>query len=181
MKGILFTPEMIQAIVEGRKTQTRRVIKPQPKYLEGNPYSQWFWCKQDISEIEALQKGINHAVWWDGVKNPNVMTAFARYQVGEVVYIKEAWGPAEGLKVLYKASETELSHYEEILIGGWRSPMFMPANNARYFITITDVRAERLQEITEEDAIAEGITKSSWKYDIAPYRSHIHVREEMMR
>ncbi len=119
MKGILFKPDMIKAIIEGRKTQTRRVIKPQP-FLG------------------------------DKFQNYEPLVGKPRYQVGEVVYIKEAGVWDERVRLFaYKANMPDLT-------AKWQSPRFMPAWAARYFIQITDVRAERLQEITEEDAIAEG-------------------------
>ena len=191
MKGILFKPEMIRAIIEKEKTVTRRVIKPQPKYLVGEKYSQWFWCRKDVSEIEAMQLQLSHAIWWDGVRTPRVMTAFARYRVGEPVYIKEVhyrygewrkngltksgrqkwlFHPMPEMLTISIIKGIESLRYfdnppDEVKPNsyrkeGWykRSPLFMPEWAARHFITVTDVRAERLQEITEEDCLAEGIT-----------------------
>jgi len=145
MKGILFKPDMIQAIVEGRKTQTRRVIKPQPLVAPSTP---------------------NHAAFLDV---PN-----SRYRVGETVYIKE------GLRrkrndpsmpcdyVTYLTDLTGVSRmaidekYDQFGRASWRwerdtvNPMFMPEWAARHFIVIEGVKAERLQEITPEDCVAEG-------------------------
>jgi len=219
MNGILFKPWKIKAIAEDdREWMTRRVIKPQPRHLEGDKYSQWFWCKKDVSETEAMRSGLSYAIWWDEVKNPRVMTAFAPYRLGEVVYIKEAWAyhgsstyakgnkgchesyityltdntnrvvnfstfeemvsqpPHQNLK--YPPNYDDLTEIEQedirvkLLYKWWEaqkkiSPLFMPEWAARYFIKITDIRAERLQEITEEDAEAEGLilTKSGWKTD----------------
>ena len=147
MKGILFKPWKIKAIAEDDgEWQTRRVIKPQPCddttfiYADG-------YC--------SLQ-----------AKNGYAPYAKSRYQVGEVVYIKEAWqvsihydrlSPSDLLAhpivpVTYKYKPPFL------LKGRWRSPLFMPEWAARYFIKITDIRAERLQKITEEDAKAEGVS-----------------------
>ena len=140
MNGILFKPEMIKAIAERRKTQTRRVIKPQPD--------------NDLISPEVFNE--------------------PRYQVGETVYIKEALGrkPLEDfltgeLMVNHEHAYYLLDNAPVVEEGGfdlvpwWKgktlSPMFLPKEFARYFITITDVRAERLQEITEEDGKAEGI------------------------
>ena len=54
----------------------------------------------------------------------------------------------------------------------WRPSLFMPKWAARFWRVITAVRAERLQNISEEDAIAEGVDRSEWKYSIAPYRNY---------
>lgn len=136
MKGILFRPEMIKAIVEGKKTVTRRVIK-------------------ELKMPPGVPEGTEIAL------NP-------RYFPGETVYIKEAWAagndygkgkgfeaelcniyPDESYEVVYKLDDAKQVDY-------WRSPMFLPERFARYFIQIDDVRPERLQEITEDDAVKEG-------------------------
>jgi len=87
-----------------------------------------------------------------------------RYQVGEVVYIKEAWCRScqdefKDGSICYKNDLGAKWKGENTCVEGkWASPLFMPAWAARYFIQITDVRAERLQEITLQDIQAEGIT-----------------------
>ena len=135
MKGILFKPDMIQAIIEGRKTQTRRVIKPQPK--------------------ADLIKHANSSYWISGLTDDTYERVhIPRYQVGETVYIKEAWCESYyGEPICYKLDGKESPGPK----GFWRSPIFLKAINARYFILIKGVRAERLQEITPKDCIAEGI------------------------
>jgi hypothetical protein len=70
-----------------------------------------------------------------------------RYRIGETVYVKEAWAYADGGRVIYKAAESDLSHWEEIIIGQWRSSMSLKAVNARLFLVVQDVRPERVQEI----------------------------------
>ncbi len=135
MKGILMKPDMLQAYREGRKTVTRRVIKfkPFPNIID----SDW------------------HAPWLDNVSNEWVFTARfglaarsqrvkPRYQVGETVYIKEAWFPNPATRrPLYKS---DYPNEERPQVWGsmatWKTPLFMPAWAARYFIKITDVRAE---------------------------------------
>ena len=166
MKGIYERPEMIKAIVEKRKTVTRRVIKPQPIF-ETLPSSNgttinslgYFWKGHYIRHIENLIE-------------------YARYQVGETVYIKEAWYllgvyqvnhisfdekaniryPLDNSVVWANKPRTKLTDVP--LKNGNHSPMMMPEWAARYFITITDVRAERLGKITSGDCLAEGITAS---------------------
>lgn len=176
MKGILFKSDMIKAIVEGRKTVTRRVIKlpdfPE-KYPEHKQSSEW-----------NIRQGVN--IWIAENTKINYQEYIKpRYQVGGVVYIKEAWrvleanGKPNDFAIVYPDGDLKwwrdnAGEMNYPIDEKRRSPLFMPARFARYFIKITDVRAERLQEITEEDAIAEGIEKSSWGFNIAPYRSYIH-------
>lgn len=160
MKGILFKPDMIRAIVEGRKTQTRRTAGLEEINKEPNKWALLEWKCRMVGDIK---------VGWF-FENPVGIQQLAksRYHVGETVYIKEAWSPFadEMSKVAVRSKEPVLYRldYRDDLkspldIGGdysWHSPMFLKEIFARYFILITDVRPERLQEITEEDAIAEG-------------------------
>jgi len=148
MKGILFKPDMIRAIIEGRKTQTRRVIKPQPKYIIDQHYI-------TLNGLTSLH-----------IQADNLISRKALYQSGETVYIKEAWRTeavydrtppcdiGDSALIEYRLLPNEILSQ---IMGRWRSPLHLPRWAARYFIKILDVRAERLQEITEEDAKAEGI------------------------
>ena len=115
IKPILFSTPMIKAILEGRKTMTRRAINGEPG-------------------------------------------AVARYQPGDVLWVRETWLEHKGTYI-YKA---EGKHEAlDALIGApffkWRPSIFMPAIVARILLRITAVRAERLKDITDEDAIREGI------------------------
>jgi hypothetical protein len=156
VKGILFTKESIQAIAERRKTVTRRVDKLADKiaatyertWVHFNKRYGW-WELKGRSEFSSLVEAF--------VIKP-------RYQVGETVYIKEAWYPNPATcKPIYKA-DYPLEEKPQVWSADakWQSPLFMPAEAAHYFILIKDVRAERLQEITEEDAIAEGVEFTEW-------------------
>jgi len=149
MKGILMKPDMIQAILDGKKTQTRRVIKPQPikavAELKEHSEVKGYWIP-----YSADRRMVNNNIG----NRKNDCGYYARYQLGEVVYLKEAWDtylPDENIRpvVVYK--------YDGLSSGfKWRSPLFMPEWAARHFLQITDVKAERVQEITGEDAINEG-------------------------
>ena len=151
MKGILFKPDMIQAIVEGRKTQTRRVITPQPvvgQAIISGTLGDYYLVKTGESYYpEGFIKRIK-----------------PRYQAGETVYIKEAWY-AEGGDIYYKSDWPQVLPcamvIDKIEIEKWKSPLFMPEWAARHFIKILAIRAERLQEITFRGCEAEGI----WIYD----------------
>jgi len=190
MKGILFRPESIQAIIEGRKTQTRRVNKLANKIAMSYERTWVHFSKRDN--------------WWElkgRSEYSDLIEAFVlkpRYQVGETVYIKEAFEyvslaekdpwkdkaiadgsfrrKPDGLPV---AMCYKLDGYE---IGtDWLNPLFMPEWAARYFIVITDVRAERLQEIGQTDISQEGLTLQRMKPN-ENWEHHIHVnRVNFMR
>ncbi len=167
MKGILFESDMIKAIAEGRKTQTRRLGNL--KSINEYPY-EWIFKR-------FLGDGGDGKYWFQHPQCDRynyLYNAYIKplYQVEEVVYVKEAWMteaqydnlkpseiPEVGRKVAiwyYKDG----NHYADKVsegAGKVRTPMFMPAWAARTFLRITDVRVERVREITERDAIAEGI------------------------
>ena len=161
MRGILFKPDMIQASVEGRKTNTRRaeaglkeINKEPDSYYNPFPSYDGTW-------------GFHYKDYMN-----KIVYVKPHYQVGETVYIKEAWYydmfPQEitdGIrdkKAVYYRLDGEASEQFECWsdFEGWQSPLFMPEWAARYFPVITDVRAERLQEITFDDCLAEGIVDS---------------------
>lgn len=140
-KPILFNTAMVQAILDGRKTVTRRAIKPQPTTVHGGkkgcvPLAFYFDC--------------NH---W--VKPP--------YQVGDVLWVRETWwdqtdrdeyGCDTVVGYTYKADFSE----EFVKEHRWRPSIHMPKEAARIFLKVTDVRVERLQDITLAGCISEGIS-----------------------
>lgn len=122
-KPILFSTEMVRAILDGRKTQTRRVVKPSV-FEKG---TNWFW-------------------------NPNENICLAQYRKGDVLWVRETW--AKDDTYYYKADGSCGDR-----CGKWKPSIHMPKEAARIWLEVTDVRVERLQEITEEAARAEGITR----------------------
>ncbi len=145
MKPILFSTPMVQAVLAGRKTQTRRLVK----------------FPDDFDGREVYKNG------QFGVKysreDGTLYRHYPKYQPGDILYVRETWqvvryappGSSQ-LQDLYvfKADTTDVGEYE---ITKWKPSLFMPKEAARIFLQVTDVRAERLQDITEEDAIAEGV------------------------
>jgi hypothetical protein len=133
MKPILFSTPMVQAILDGRKTQTRRVMNPQPTHF-------------DVKKI----------VDWNDVIYP-----MPKYKVGDILWVRENWQSVNGIsangeqiKYAYKADGGGWGEYE---ITKWKPSIFMPKEAARIFLRVMGIRAERLQDISEEDAVAEGI------------------------
>ncbi len=166
MRGILFKPDMIKAIVEGRKTQTRRLDGLKEINLEPDKW----WCKGQ----DKFQDWLNKTAFIFGqINTTGERIIKSRYQVGEVVYIKEAYKVIDfdlrdidkdfqRTRVEYKLDgETAwvMKPKDKLITipDKWHSPLFMPAWAARYFIKITDVKAQRLQEISFNDCLAEGI------------------------
>ena len=158
MKSILMKPEMHLAVRENRKTITRRLDGL--KEINKEPDDWRCYKSADGKYWIAHRERDKHQHY----PKP-------RYKVDDVVYIKEAWATEKQYDHL-KPSEIPHSAYIHfvadgvgdyplcIVLGRLRSPLFMPSWAARYFIQITDVRAERLQEITFEDCLAEGVVSS---------------------
>jgi hypothetical protein len=158
MKPILFSTPMVKAILDGRKTQTRRVVK-----INGQPIS------SPEERLELTEDGlIYHSV--------NSMSGYYKlsYQPSDILWVRETWRATGVISepYAYKADEEVLNLLGESgqilsIRYAWRPSIFMPRAAARIFLRVTDVRAERLQDITEEDARAEGcstkILNDGWK------------------
>jgi len=162
-KPISFTAAMIKARREGRKSVTRRVIKLPYRA----PPLRW--------EYDGIS-GDEHAfVLTNGTTNYDYHFVKPRYNVGDLLWVKESWGITrlEGIggtleypNILYRAdSSTRLVLNQpkvwEYCVPKenfkWRSPRFMPKWVARDWSKVLSVRPEHVQDITEEDAIREGI------------------------
>ncbi len=137
---ILFNTEMVQAIMDGRKTVTRRILKHDTRALLNSPYCKTHPEVPDKQIIEKL------------CKSP--------YEQGDVLYVRETWcSRYDGEKYFYladkctKREEKKLLDYGEVK---WRPSIHMPKEAARIFLKVKDVRVERLQDITDEGAYREG-------------------------
>lgn len=137
MKPILFNAQMVRAILEGRKTVTRRAVK----FPRG-------WNPKFTGYIPdgAVLYGSN-----------NIPAAKAPVQVGDVLWVRETWSRMETGQYLYKADNEKPISYL-----GWRPSIHMPREAARIFLRVTDVRVERLQDITPDQIDAEGCKE--WAY-----------------
>jgi len=146
MKGIIMSGNHPKLIQDGIKTQTRRVITPQPIK------------KVNVWEYEvSTSKGISIPLCL-GVDEKQLIECMLRRcpygQVGGRLWVRETWWcPKRGLPVAYKANLEPHQADKRI----WKPLIFMPRWASRITLEITEVRVERVQEITEEDIKAEGI------------------------
>lgn len=137
MKPILFSTPMVKAILEGRKTQTRRIVK-------------------------------HNAA---GSMKPNSIIE------GDILWVRETWLKADD-GFYYKADIKVPSQSEDLRKAygyKWRPSIFMPREVCRLFLKVKNVRVERLQDITEEDAMAEGV-KDPYDYQESDYYEQQHKR-----
>jgi hypothetical protein len=147
-RPILFSAPMIKALLAGSKTQTRRVLKPQPTMHEAGDCT----VGGHRGPVDYLMREIY----------PQHM---ARFRKGDRLYVRETWAEVGSMdpglfitRADYPACVPR--HYENVPPADqvkWRPGIHMPRSRSRLTLTVTDVRVQRLQEITPADAIAEGI------------------------
>ena len=148
-KPILFSTEMVQAILEGRKKLTRRT---QGLEIINNNPDDWF-----LDGLKILGRFIFH-----NLKSKEEIQIKPKFEIGDILWVRETFGQDCFGDFFYKASD-ELPG--DIL--KWKPSIHMPKKAARIFLEVTNVRVERLQEISEEDVIAEGVKmiKKGEKYE----------------
>ena len=145
MKPMIFSAYSVRAIQDGRKTQTRRVIKPQP-------------------DAEAEYKGIevgDHTFETDN----DMWHIRAPYQPGDILWVREPFCeiPYEHEHIPINGGHVTLPKYaykadsEVDYTGLWKSSRYMPKKTARLFLLVKSVWPEKLQDITAEDVFSEGI------------------------
>lgn len=163
-RPILFSGEMVKALLDGRKTQTRRIIKPQP--VKGDLILK----TQDA--LPADKRGMADDLFDAMVRHD--LPPHCRYgSPGDYLWVRETWQqsrlvrkgggerftvrkPAPGIGDLHYLADHYAGHDgDEPPI--WRSSIHMPRWASRITLEITEVRVQRLQDISEEDAQAEGV------------------------
>lgn len=175
MKPILFNTEMVRAILSGRKMVTRRVVKPQPVCYGPNitfdPHDDfflskeknWLRCRVCGHDPEYSRSESNIAHHW-----------VPPYHPGDILYVRETWyyetfyedtDNAPDLpsgngswRYVYKSDNPDYP----VIPGHWCPSIHMPREAARIFLRVTDVRVERLQDITPDQIDAEGCKE--WAY-----------------
>ncbi len=140
---VLFNTEMVQAIIEGRKTNTRRIIKPQPVYETGY-----------VGQVQKQNGVITHIY---GSITMQELTNRCQYKPGDTLWVRETWAYKQwSNKKIYYRADGELGDVNREN-GKWKPSIHMPREAARLFLIVKGVHVERLQDITEDGAKAEGI------------------------
>lgn len=154
-RPILFSGPMVRAILEGRKTQTRRIIKPQPE------------CLQDVQAIQYhLATGEPFIVG----------RGFTYGQPGDWLWVKETWRTTgaldhvkpsnirPGAPIEYNAGGHNVNGFQGHPLTGmgkWRPSIFMSKWMSRVILEIVSVRAEKLRDISNEDCLKEGMSDAT--------------------
>lgn len=154
-RPILFSGPMVRAILDGRKTQTRRVLNPQPNILNGGlPMNNGRGSYSTKAGWKRYPFAVGDRLW---VRETHAIHSAGGAVVDMIFYRATPDRPAFLKQVMPYVWRHDVKHtpYE----GKWRAGMHMPRWASRLTLYVTDVRVQRLQEINRYDAIAEGLVR----------------------
>jgi hypothetical protein len=154
--GILFSAPMVRALLDGSKTQTRRIMRPQPEPTPADyqgPAGHWWPSSIMQSMVHVEQELQNRHGGWGGF----CPDCCPHGRIGDRLWVRETWAPHPDFpesvhRGVYRADPE--CKYD---VARWRPSIHMPRWASRILLEITGVRVERLQDINDQDAIAEGI------------------------
>lgn len=171
MKPILFNTEMVKAILDGRKTVTRRLVKQKYSNTEIKMKTDKYGTR--LIEIQKDIEGETFGTNEDGTTWRKLLPYIEpkpQYQVGDILYVRETWAKIQDfvnyadyeidneLKYLFRCDDNGKEHtFVDVGVKRWRPSIHMPKEVARLFLKVTDVRVEQLQNFSWEDAVMEGI------------------------
>lgn len=153
-RPILFSAPMVRALLDGRKTQTRRVLKPQPDYRGPSGFmhdaEEWGWADENGEHVSVLEIVPNG------------------FHIGGRLWVREtwrAWSEYDGMPPRAIPAAAAIQYPADNPLSPWdskaRPSIHMPRWASRLTLIVTDVRVQRLQDISEADAIAEGIAPTA--------------------
>lgn len=177
-RGILMSGPMVRAILDGRKTKTRRVVTPAPIRLTdipGDDEAAWSWNEK----VETVESGFRDRM--------NTLCPYG--QPGDRLWVRETWGmsfadvssdrphvvggtwgsparPGRKPCVVFRADGDDVPDESPNETARWSPSIHMPRWASRLSLEITEVRVERVQEITPADCEAEGLTKRGYWWDV---------------
>lgn len=175
VKPILFNTEMVRAIMDGRKSCTRRIAKPQPDWNHTYPLG-FVNDSTERKDVGSFGFGTNEL-------GGSIQYAKPPYQPGDILYVRETWKcwrahryeatadiifktGGDGVRLQFANGSIDSVNrfdYDTFVNkwlsyhGEWKPAIHMPKEAARIWLKVTDVRVERLQEISGKDLIKEGI------------------------
>ena len=157
-RPIIFSGEMVKAILDGKKTMTRRAVKTQPRdecteiatsacfgHVEYRSTSEDRQTQSILAKIKCPYGKIGDRLWVR--ETHHVVGGTADYEIEEI---------KQGLQDIKNFVSYKADGYGNPCDGGWTSPMFMPRWASRILLEITDIRVERLNDISEADCEKEG-------------------------
>ena len=176
-KPILFSTPMVQAILDDRKIKTRRVIKGMGNKMHYDRLlGDW-----GLSDPPELIDGVLRWRLQTDVDDDRMFEVECPWKVGQTLWVRETW----------QQGESEYLYLEKMLRDGviytdldddpikWKPSLFMPKDAARIFLKVKSIRVERLQDITEEDARAEGIKGIPRSRELSPMDDYIYPFKQL--
>jgi hypothetical protein len=151
-RPIMFSGAMVRSIIDGRKTQTRRVMRIQPTVVR-------HWANVETNGVRWTWPNGDEATYAD---RPDVIASYTERdfwkhcpygQPGDRLWVRETWGKLDMGSACHRADDESATPAD----GRWRPSIHMPRWASRLTLEVTDVRVQRLREISEEDARAEGV------------------------
>src|SRR5690606_3476388 len=146
VRPVLFSGPMVRALLDGRKTMTRRVLKPQPP--DGHRFV-GIYGPGLTAVFEPLSRGDDY-------------TVLLPYMPGDLLWVRERWSDdrlAPGEVYYYATALEDGLRADEVAEIRWKPSIHMPRWASRLTLEVTAVKVERLQEISDDDALSEGVTK----------------------
>jgi hypothetical protein len=191
---ILFSTPMVQAILEGRKTMTRRILKPQPD-------DDGLWDDTNLPRsLQSTLKGWNGSTEETG-ESREWKCPYG--QVGDILWVRESWnmcpkdqltpnefyierhdGLPEGEWAwVYMAESKEEKHISHPEWGKkrWKPSTHMPKAACRIYLEIIGIKVERLQDISEVDAIDEGVMSIKWDTVLSWFPRYKYLHDEWFK
>ena len=162
IKPILFNTEMVRAILDGRKTYNRRVIKPQPKARLCYTYAgshkdcigKWTYPSRGVREFWGEEYKLP-----ENIKDEELSKRWnPPYHTDDILYVRETWKKAPNGYYYYE----DWKRNDIADITKWKPSIHMPKEAARIWLKVMNVRVERLQEMKPVDVIKEGAYPDCW-------------------
>lgn len=144
-KGLLFSTDMARAILDGRKTCTRRLINVPSDYT-------WGGC---VSDSTNRKEDGMCCFLPPGVRLPDTTgSTYVKppYEIGDIIYVRETYRISESEKIIYKAD----CDYDGIYPVKWHPSLHMLKEYARIWLEVIGVRVQKVKDVTEDEAIKEG-------------------------
>lgn len=157
IKPILFNAEMVRAILDGRKTCTRRVINPQPQSRLCYTYAgshkgcigKWTYPNKGAHEFLGEEYKLP-----ENIKDEELSKRWnPPYHTDDILYVRETWKKAPNGYYYYE----DWQRNDIADVTKWKPSIHMPKEAARIWLKVTDVRVERLQDMTSEQISREGV------------------------
>lgn len=147
IKPILFNTEMVRAILDGRKSCTRRINKDANDYVVPD---------MDFYDSDKRTYAVHNYSDKEHKDKLSIAERTCPICPGDILYVRESYSELS-FGYVYKADGENIDHLGNVI--KWHPSIHMPKEAARIWLKVTDVRVERLQEISAESALAEGADK----------------------